>query len=944
MGGVISAQNPWQNIAKLCQPKQDVAVSCIVDDNKRLCKLFPEFAASEGFTIGANAGSVTTNQSIPTNTNLSIVGKNIVVNGIYRITRSVTFKDCNFLMGPGAQISLDMQGSARVKFNACNFFSCTQMWKGITVSSNSSVAFEFTSCHIEDAYQALVLNESPTAFSIISGCKFNNNYIGITNRKKNFTAINAFWSGNTFERTSNLLPMFLGLSGNNISSFHPRVYAGILLEKTTVTIGKSLSGSSDGNVFRCIMHGIIATNSTVSSLNNFFFSLNEDGTGIFITGGSLVSYSDTFADNGFNGIHAEGTRLDISEGTFGGNTQFMIQSNNNNTTRKIKIHDNQFNINHINCYQGIAVERSSELTLSTTYITDIYENTFDITGEAGGLFGFFGISIADNFKLFGSAGVHNNTINVNEAAEKIVGIILYMGPSDNYKILDNNIYFNNSNPDVFKHHGIEIVGFWPNGGKNHEVKNNLILGATHKEYHAFCGIHGGNCDNITFCNNTVNNTNNGLHFFYDNDISLIENNINKHQDGLWIGVAGGDMSNHIGRQIRRKNNWLDEANYEDWAAECNCDFPLLSQFLTITDVLPEFPTPSKIFPAISGTNGIPWFLQENGTAESCGVIPFKKISDYEKMVLDNESNLATEALWEKRKGLYLKFLSEGAVNEIELGAFATQFNAGTIPKFAEIDQRYINAANMGTFELTALQNIDNSIHQLLEQLKSSDNNAVPVEDIELIDAAYLQNRGSLLQQISVLTGEEAILKENSNTIKHTNLKTALELNNAISVSESHEKEQKLINQVKIGYALGEGIEETTLLDLIAIADKSPTEVGMISEQANNLLPLCIRKNTKDGEVKTKSRAEKKTSDDISNLKVSPNPTDGLFEVNIPINFGKGILNVVNSSGVTISTFDIIDTKTSITVDLSKYPSGLYLLTLRSNDNKQFSSTKLILQH
>jgi hypothetical protein len=909
-----------------------------------LCDQFPEFAASEGFSIGVNAGSVTTNQSVPTNTNLSIAGKNIVVNGIYRITRSVTFKGCNFLMGPGAQISLDMPSSAKVKFIGCNFFSCTQMWKGITVSSSASVAFEFTGCHIEDAYQALVLNESATAYSIITGSKFNNNYIGITNRKKNYTAINAFWSGNTFERTANLLPMFPGLSGNNISAIHPRVYTGILLDKTSLTIGKSLSGTTDGNTFKCIMHGIISTNSTISSLNNFFTSLNEDGTGIFATGGSLVSLSDIFVDNGFNGIHSEGSRLDISEGTFGGNTQFMIQSNNNNSTRKINIHDNQFNINHINCFQGIAVERSSDLGVNPNFITDIYENTIDISGEAGGLFGFFGISLADNFMLFGSAGVHDNTINVNEAAGEIVGIILYMGPSNNYKILDNNINFNNSNPNVFKHHGIEIVGFWPNGGKNHEVKNNNILGATHKEYNAFCGIHGGNCDNITFCNNTVNNTNNGLHFFYDNDISLIENNINKHQDGLWIGVAGGDMSNHIGRQIRRKNKWLDETNYEDWAAECNCNFPFLSQFLTNTTVLPEFPTPSKIFPEISGPNGVAWFKQENGEAETCGIVLFKKVSEYEKMVLDNESNLEPGALWEKRKGLYLKFLNEGAINAIELGTFANQFSAGTISKFADIDQRYINAANLGTFELTALQNIDNSIQQLLEQLKNLDNNANQIEDIELIDAAYLQNRGSLLQQISDKTSEEAILKENSNLLTRTNLETALSLNNAISVSESFEKDQKLINQVKIAYALGEEIGESMLLDLISITDKSPKEVGMIAEQANNLLPLCIRKNTKDGEVKTKSRFEKTSSDDIANLRVYPNPTEGLFEISLPINFGKGILNIVNSSGVTISTYEINDTKSSFTIDLSKYSSGLYLLAFRSGDNKQFSSTKLILQH
>ena len=79
--------------------------------------------------------------------------------------------------------------------------------------------------------------------------------------------------------------------------------------------------------------------------------------------------------------------------------------------------------------------------------------------------------------------------------------------------------------------------------------------------------------------------------------------------------------------------------------------------------------------------------------------------------------------------------------------------------------------------------------------------------------------------------------------------------------------------------------------------------------------------------------------DLSNqIKVYPNPTDNLVTILFQNDF-KGTYALFDITGKQIQTHSINSLETQIS--LEKYPSGMYLLVLNSNDENQIKTYKIL---
>jgi hypothetical protein len=76
--------------------------------------------------------------------------------------------------------------------------------------------------------------------------------------------------------------------------------------------------------------------------------------------------------------------------------------------------------------------------------------------------------------------------------------------------------------------------------------------------------------------------------------------------------------------------------------------------------------------------------------------------------------------------------------------------------------------------------------------------------------------------------------------------------------------------------------------------------------------------------------------------VYPNPTADFVVVNIPIEIRDNFtVTVMNTSGVAVKTQKFTHANSSVQVDFSKQPAGIYMLKL--SDNKTVKTSKIIKQ-
>jgi len=157
--------------------------------------------------------------------------------------------------------------------------------------------------------------------------------------------------------------------------------------------------------------------------------------------------------------------------------------------------------------------------------------------------------------------------------------------------------------------------------------------------------------------------------------------------------------------------------------------------------------------------------------------------------------------------------------------------------------------------------------------------------------------------------------------------------------------ERLINSVTINNA---GIK-TFSLNIPATASAGPARMRVIMRRSSGSITPCITGywgETEDYNVtllatgnRSAVNTENKTivlatpGAEEPGFSVSPNPSNGIFNITLPVTQEAGSLEVVSMSGATVLKRGYSDTRT-IQIDISNQPAGLYVLRVLNKEGKQ----------
>ena len=908
---------------------------CETKDN--LCDENSLFEASNGYKIGSDASSITTNQGI-SSSGVTVANKNIEVYGTYRITLSVTFNNCTFKMHPDSRIIFENSTAAHISFYFCKFFSCDDMWEGIRVeNSATSSLFVFSGCRIEDAFKALTVKESGTV--AIVNTEFINNYIGITNLKQDGTPLNATIRGNTFKYTNagQLRP----LTGKMLSDIAMFILhdCGIYFVNTRSNIG-SPGLTSYINLFTCMTNGIWVVNSVTLSRNNHFTLLGiyaGIGTGILAENGTLtVKDKCFFKDINYGvGIQAIGVNLTAYNNDFQGDMYFGIESSFNDNAEQIDIHRNRMNMTGPNCFIGINVDRSNNLggTVVPSY-TMVNDNFIEASIPTTNTFTFSGIFVGNDFNATtDEAQILRDTIHIKGTTPEANGITVETGfVGDNYRIEYNDIRYSNIPNTIHISHGIEITAHHPSGGVNHRVIGNRIIGKANLP--AFCGIHTGQGNNIQYCQNTIDSTFNGIHFELNNDIQMRENNVNRHEKGLWVSTTDPvGFPAFIGFQTRRANEWLGPAgNYTQFTAHCeNCTNVSFSRFFIETSTQPRFPFPTLISPPITGS-ATDWFITTSGDLDLCKQDTVKEVKErtFSESVMDGTSGLPASMQWEWERQLLLAHYFHPAAEPDELEqAFYNGLAGSTAEAYADITRRVIEACRMTPEQQQTIDGYRAVIRQKMQEWEEV-SDAYASEDPTSPSQEHIDAVEALFPALTEAARNEQEWEAARDAERHAALLEIRTANEALAVEEGAEwmNARKLLHKIAISHLLGETISENDYTALLEIADANPVSVGQAKKDVLKWLypwdAAPYKMASEHPELAERNQAGTKTGS--RSLQAIPNPSYGLLTLSVPKDTRDATLQVFNMSGYMILERHV-SSDSPLPLDLGKQPAGLYWFVL-----------------
>jgi hypothetical protein len=896
------------------------------------------------------------NQGIPANG--VVENKIIEIGGTYTITQEVTFSNCIFKMRGDARINISPSGGGlgftKVNFQGCSFFGCGEMWQGIFVDAsgvNNTLQFFFWGNHLEDAYIGLSLDENNAAYSIADS-DFRNNYIAISNLRQNGATLNASIVRNSFWQSADLALRTGSLTNPALMPEHPLAISGIVYIRVATSIGATpASGggiATTENVFTCLLNGIISNESAASSINNTFNSMTQFG--ISLTEGNMDVLSCRFTGGGWNGIISNGASLRAVGNTFSGNWLEGIHSWNNLNSESVRIHSCQFNIAFANWRYGIYLDRTqanSEVTCSI--ILNHFEITSSPPGGVGG--GLDAIHIADAVAADGTTKVLQNTMNINSASGGVIGILFQLGNSDKFEATENTIHFgmNSANGNF----GIFLKSaFGQNLSTGHYMAFNDISGVGENSLQ--CCFHSDRVQAVEYCENTVDNSEWGIHFLNSNNVILRENRINVHNVGLRIG---GGFDPRIGEQKSRGNQWpLDPNASAQFAAQVTSSGNPMFSRITVNpalegSMLPWLPPNNKIDP--TPTNLIPWFVPDLDPLDYCGALPREiptiALTPYEKEVVLGTSTLTGVALWDLQREVYAKLLIYPQLRP-NGSPEATFFNGlanTTISFFGQTDQQIRYALSLSSADQQAFLACQSAIAQGFDSLMVLDQNMNYTSPNNLT-AVWFAQRAVWLAQIATNNNSERTLENTRNQQVGTALQNTLTFNAGIVTGTPYESARKLVNELRIRRLLRQQLSQPLYQQVIATSQLDPNIAGLGAGDAAIFLMPCDRQQFQEENHGAQNRdmlESKQTSNTLSEaLLVSPNPTPGFVTITIPGAHEAGVLCLYNLQGQQIRMQPVALSDKTLQLDLSQVQNGMYWVLFQTEDGGIKCSAKIVISH
>lgn len=509
------------------------------------------------------------------------------------------------------------------------------------------------------------------------------------------------------------------------------------------------------------------------------------------------------------------------------------------------------------------------------------------------------VSPASVFQCSGKGDVYKNRVNM--ATQNDIALSIFsLGFSNNCKIYENNFYGNSANP------------------------NNLFDS----------GINSATTNNIIYCCNNVDNTTYGTLFnFANNDVRFYTTQYGAHDSALYFQPAAT-----LNAQMNTGNYWV--------GGTTNLDAYYMGDQLQAQNNAPFRTNPnninsSKILPA-------GWFFLF-GTDPSCAEASTITCDDlelpteYTELTPDDLAALAAanydneDALrFVQKRQLYRKLKENPSLTSWDstVTSFYNASQNNIIGDMYEVDEAWrilFGAAAATNASYTALINDLDDLNEQVADIYANYPGATVSEQ-----EAMLDDLNDAQDQILALEEEIKMLAEDESDEFGQRLDDLLALNAALSTTEVWEEAEKDINDLLFRYSgkLIDSFSSAQQNQIIALAEECPQYYGagvykarFLREQFEGTSRRYVESNCMGEE---RSDASVPKIEGSSSIAVQPNPASERVLVTLPVGFPDGgMIEIRNLQGTVIASHRFTEGIFGQTLDVSRIPSGIFWLTVKS---------------
>gem|GEM_PF-5018314 len=444
------------------------------------------------------------------------------------------------------------------------------------------------------------------------------------------------------------------------------------------------------------------------------------------------------------------------------------------------------------------------------------------------------------------------------------------------------------------------------------------------------GIFLRQSENWLVCDNRVNKGTIGLGFEGDCDPCFVKGNIIQNNDtGLRISSYAATIG-AIGEQKRHANTWLT-TNYPGFAAQCTSD-PFYSLFKIENSSPEKLPTATDLAPSSF------WFSLDPGPINGCGNAQATELTGLDLMVInDNPTGPYT---WEWKSRLMLKLIQNPDLRPVGslIEAYYNSNLTSTTGKLAQVENMVAEAMRMPDAKQDSLDDLMLQRASLFEQVVDLENSWT--DSTDTYSPSIIAVKKALFNDIKSASVAIASIKSQHNLAIQAPLVAAATFNQAIATQpNSFEDYQKQLNALLIKQATGATLNEADLTAALNIADATYGTSDKTERIANSLLPPCQALNTFRA---SESKAEHlETGDGIAGFTISPNPASESIDLQFGIPF-TGKVIIINLAGQTMLLQKVANETTSLSLDTSKLPNGIYFVQSKSEFGITHATHRLVI--
>jgi hypothetical protein len=479
--------------------------------------------------------------------------------------------------------------------------------------------------------------------------------------------------------------------------------------------------------------------------------------------------------------------------------------------------------------------------------------------------------------------------------------------------------------------------------KRSKVFDNTITGAgtvpvliapTNLFYSVSTGIDVFKSPNVSYCTNTIDNTQIGAQFVNNCDkSSLSKTNFNRHFQALYVG---SQAKGWIGEQDRKDNTWKKGLNQTDAIMSSNS----ITYYSKIS--IENGVTTYELFPdalkIIAPTND--WFeksplSQSNACKLSDPAAPNSEPpSAFERDVIDGNlpNSFNDVQRWEAERSLVEKAINHDYIDPIDgLDVFLDAQNGNDIYIFEHVHQMMDEASKINNSMLEILVNDDeqnfNAVDEILKQALLNDK---------------LSFSDAIRAKLDIVESNEITRTALYNGLDKTRkqiLVAALDENFKVHPKTSYAKDEFILNNIEIYndlYNITE-IDEQTLATISEIAAKCPITDGNNVYRARRMLPQCMQTYTDrqcDGIIQIDNELlEGRQVSKSNTTQIYPNPVNNELTLNYVNKIIVSEVSVFDGLGKQIYQVSPNDNIINLKINTNQWSNGIYFVRIQNAQNE-----------